>query len=251
MPAASSSAQPAMYMGEGGTIPFMGMLGEKFPGAQFMITGVLGPHSNAHGPNEFLHIPTGKRVTACVARVIAEHHLASQRGETTRRGRGGRWRAARRPRLLLTLIQHAARTEHPLRRALSLSPPRRRHESTAGRRARAALQRDPRPAAARMRPRHATKPGGDAICSTGILVYIIGGAVIGILARFFKPGADPMGWILTILLGIAGALRRQHVAAMLGVTGMVIGSRSSRSSARDPAALRLRSSSAARPPSAA
>ncbi|MFC5569680.1 M20 family metallopeptidase [Lysobacter yangpyeongensis] len=74
--------QPAMYMGEGGTIPFMGMLGEKFPGAQFMITGVLGPHSNAHGPNEFLHIPMGKRVTSCVSRVIAEHHLASQRGET-------------------------------------------------------------------------------------------------------------------------------------------------------------------------
>ncbi|MEG3790212.1 M20 family metallopeptidase [Lysobacter sp. CCNWLW3] len=75
--------QPAMYMGEGGTIPFMGMLGEKFPGAQFMITGVLGPHSNAHGPNEFLHIPMGKRVTACVARVVAEHHAASQRGETS------------------------------------------------------------------------------------------------------------------------------------------------------------------------
>ncbi|MGY1410405.1 M20 family metallopeptidase [Luteimonas sp. A611] len=75
--------QPAMYMGEGGSIPFMGMLGEKFPGAQFMITGVLGPHSNAHGPNEFLHIPMGKKVTASVARVIAEHHLASQRGETT------------------------------------------------------------------------------------------------------------------------------------------------------------------------
>ena len=75
--------QPAMYMGEGGTIPFMGMLGEKFPGAQFMITGVLGPHSNAHGPNEFLHIPMGKRVTACVARVIARHHEASLRGETT------------------------------------------------------------------------------------------------------------------------------------------------------------------------
>ena len=74
--------QPAMYMGEGGTIPFMGMLGEKFPGAQFMITGVLGPHSNAHGPNEFLHIPMGKRVTASVSRVIADHHLASQRGET-------------------------------------------------------------------------------------------------------------------------------------------------------------------------
>ncbi|WP_202841271.1 M20 family metallopeptidase [Luteimonas saliphila] len=75
--------KPAMYMGEGGSIPFMGMLGEKFPGAQFMITGVLGPHSNAHGPNEFLHIAMGKRVTASVARVIAEHHLAGRRGETT------------------------------------------------------------------------------------------------------------------------------------------------------------------------
>ena len=75
--------KPAMYMGEGGSIPFMGMLGEKFPGAQFMITGVLGPHSNAHGPNEFLHIPMGKRVTACVARVIADHQAASARGETT------------------------------------------------------------------------------------------------------------------------------------------------------------------------
>ncbi|MGV8941467.1 MAG: M20 family metallopeptidase [Lysobacter sp.] len=75
--------KPAMYMGEGGSIPFMGMLGEKFPGAQFMITGVLGPHSNAHGPNEFLHIPMGKRVTASVAHVIAAHHQASQRGETT------------------------------------------------------------------------------------------------------------------------------------------------------------------------
>jgi acetylornithine deacetylase/succinyl-diaminopimelate desuccinylase-like protein len=75
--------RPAMYMGEGGSIPFMGMLGEKFPGAQFMITGVLGPHSNAHGPNEFLHIPMGKRVTASVAKVIAAHHAASVRGETT------------------------------------------------------------------------------------------------------------------------------------------------------------------------
>jgi len=75
--------KPAMYMGEGGTIPFMGMLGEKFPAAQFMITGVLGPHSNAHGPNEFLHIPMGKRVTACVAKVVADHHAASVRGETS------------------------------------------------------------------------------------------------------------------------------------------------------------------------
>lgn len=83
--AASQAAfgKPAMYMGEGGSIPFMGMLGEKFPGAQFMITGVLGPHSNAHGPNEFLHIPMGKRVTACVSRVIAAHYAASLRGETT------------------------------------------------------------------------------------------------------------------------------------------------------------------------
>lgn len=83
---ASSQAafgKPAMYMGEGGSIPFMGMLGEKFPGAQFMITGVLGPHSNAHGPNEFLHIPMGKKVTSCVAHVIAAHHAASVRGETT------------------------------------------------------------------------------------------------------------------------------------------------------------------------
>jgi acetylornithine deacetylase/succinyl-diaminopimelate desuccinylase-like protein len=62
----------AAYMGEGGTIPFMGMLGERFPEAQFLITGVLGPQSNAHGPNEFLHIPTAKRLTACVARVIAD-----------------------------------------------------------------------------------------------------------------------------------------------------------------------------------
>ena len=66
--------QPAMAMGEGGSIPFMGMLGEKFPAAQFLITGVLGPESNAHGPNEFLHIPTGKKLTCCVAEVIAQHH---------------------------------------------------------------------------------------------------------------------------------------------------------------------------------
>ncbi len=65
----------AMYMGEGGTIPFMGMLGEKFPDAQFLITGVLGPHSNAHGPNEFLHLPTAKKLTCCVAEVIAKHYL--------------------------------------------------------------------------------------------------------------------------------------------------------------------------------
>ncbi|HUD41643.1 MAG TPA: M20 family metallopeptidase [Dokdonella sp.] len=73
---------PPAYMGEGGSIPFMGMLGEKFPGAQFLITGVLGPHSNAHGPNEFLHIPTGKRVSAAVAQVVADHYRASEQGLT-------------------------------------------------------------------------------------------------------------------------------------------------------------------------
>jgi acetylornithine deacetylase/succinyl-diaminopimelate desuccinylase-like protein len=61
------------YMGIGGTIPFMSMLGERFPEAQFLITGVLGPHSNAHGPNEFLHLPTARKITGCVAQVIADH----------------------------------------------------------------------------------------------------------------------------------------------------------------------------------
>jgi acetylornithine deacetylase/succinyl-diaminopimelate desuccinylase-like protein len=63
----------AMSMGTGGTIPFMGMLGAKFPATQFMVTGVLGPQSNAHGPNEFLHIDYAKRVTATVAHVLAAH----------------------------------------------------------------------------------------------------------------------------------------------------------------------------------
>ncbi|WP_428261969.1 M20 family metallopeptidase [Haliangium sp.] len=65
----------AAFMGEGGSIPFMGMLGEAFPEAQFLITGVLGPMSNAHGPNEFLHIPTAKRLTCCVADVLTKHYL--------------------------------------------------------------------------------------------------------------------------------------------------------------------------------
>ena len=65
--------EPSMYMGTGGTIPFMGMLGEKFPEAQFLVTGLLGPKSNAHGPNEFLHIETGKRLTCCVAQVLEDH----------------------------------------------------------------------------------------------------------------------------------------------------------------------------------
>jgi len=64
----------AMFMGTGGSIPFMGMLGERYPKIQFLVTGLLGPHSNAHGPNEFLHIETGQRLTACVADILAEHH---------------------------------------------------------------------------------------------------------------------------------------------------------------------------------
>jgi acetylornithine deacetylase/succinyl-diaminopimelate desuccinylase-like protein len=66
---------PPAYMGEGGSIPFMAMLGERFPAAQFVVTGVLGPHSNAHGPNEFLHLPTGRRITQAIAQVLADHAL--------------------------------------------------------------------------------------------------------------------------------------------------------------------------------
>ncbi len=70
---AAFGAAPA-YMGEGGSIPFMAMLGEKFPQAQFVVTGVLGPHSNAHGPNEFLHIPTAKRISTVITQVVADHY---------------------------------------------------------------------------------------------------------------------------------------------------------------------------------
>ena len=63
--------KPAAFLGEGGTIPFMGMLGVKFPDAQMLVTGVLGPKSNAHGPNEFLHVPYAKKLTAAVAMVLA------------------------------------------------------------------------------------------------------------------------------------------------------------------------------------
>jgi Acetylornithine deacetylase/Succinyl-diaminopimelate desuccinylase and related deacylases len=62
----------ASSMGEGGSIPFMAMLSERFPQAQFLVTGVLGPRSNAHGPNEFLHIGMAKNLTASVAHIIAD-----------------------------------------------------------------------------------------------------------------------------------------------------------------------------------
>ena len=68
--------KPSVHIGEGWSIPFMGMLGEKFTEAQFLITGVLGPGSNAHGPNEFLHIPAAKKITCCVAEIIAKHYQA-------------------------------------------------------------------------------------------------------------------------------------------------------------------------------
>jgi len=59
------------FIGQGGTIPLMGMLQQGFPQAQMMVCGVLGPKSNAHGPNEFLHVPYGKKLTAAVAQVMA------------------------------------------------------------------------------------------------------------------------------------------------------------------------------------
>jgi acetylornithine deacetylase/succinyl-diaminopimelate desuccinylase-like protein len=69
----ASFGNPSRAFGEGGSIPFMGMLGELFPAAQFVITGVLGPGANAHGPNEYLHVPTARRVTRCLAVVLDAH----------------------------------------------------------------------------------------------------------------------------------------------------------------------------------
>ncbi len=76
-------AREAVHVGAGGTIPFMGMLGQRFPRTQFFVTGVLGPQSNAHGPNEFLHIDYAKRLTCCVALVLADQ--AAQAGVTAQR----------------------------------------------------------------------------------------------------------------------------------------------------------------------
>jgi acetylornithine deacetylase/succinyl-diaminopimelate desuccinylase-like protein len=63
----------SMAFGEGGSIPFMGMLGEMFPEAQYVITGALGPGANAHGPNEFLHLPTAVRLTECLSLLLRAH----------------------------------------------------------------------------------------------------------------------------------------------------------------------------------
>jgi acetylornithine deacetylase/succinyl-diaminopimelate desuccinylase-like protein len=70
--------KPALYMGEGGSIPFMSMLGRRFPKAEFCVTGVLGPGSNAHGPNEFLNVTTAKRLTLCMADLLADHARRAQ-----------------------------------------------------------------------------------------------------------------------------------------------------------------------------
>jgi acetylornithine deacetylase/succinyl-diaminopimelate desuccinylase-like protein len=66
-------AAPALSMGTGGSIPFIGMLQNRYPNTQFLVTGVLGPKSNAHGPNEFLHLGYVRQLTACVVDVLAAH----------------------------------------------------------------------------------------------------------------------------------------------------------------------------------
>ena len=68
--------RPCLAMGTGGSIPFIGMLADKYPDTQFLVTGVLGPKSNAHGPNEFLHLGMVRAVTACAAEILAAHASA-------------------------------------------------------------------------------------------------------------------------------------------------------------------------------
>ena len=70
------------YIGQGGTIPLMNLLSQGFPTAQMMVCGVLGPKSNAHGPNEFLHVPYAKKLTAAVAQVIAAMPVAQSEEAT-------------------------------------------------------------------------------------------------------------------------------------------------------------------------
>jgi len=71
--------KPAASFGEGGSIPFMGMLGKMFPKAQFIITGLLGPKSNAHGPNEFLHIDFAKKLNCCVVSILLDFNTAKSK----------------------------------------------------------------------------------------------------------------------------------------------------------------------------
>jgi acetylornithine deacetylase/succinyl-diaminopimelate desuccinylase-like protein len=68
----------AVFIGEGGSIPLMNLLSDRFPSAKFLVTGVLGPGSNAHGPNEFLHLPMARRLTGVVAESLAAQSAAKQ-----------------------------------------------------------------------------------------------------------------------------------------------------------------------------
>ncbi len=72
-----------VYVGGGGGIPFLRILGDRFQDTQFLVSGVLGPQSNAHGPNEFLHIDYATRPTGCVSLVLADHgaHVLGQSAE--------------------------------------------------------------------------------------------------------------------------------------------------------------------------
>lgn len=71
--------QASRSWGEGGSIPFMGMLGQRYPAAQFVVTGALGPDSNAHGPDEYLHLPTARRIAACVSHILHAHARGANR----------------------------------------------------------------------------------------------------------------------------------------------------------------------------
>jgi acetylornithine deacetylase/succinyl-diaminopimelate desuccinylase-like protein len=65
--------RPSGQMGEGGSIPFLGWLAAQFPAAHLLALGVLGPGSNAHGPDESLHVPSAQRLTAAVGSLLDAH----------------------------------------------------------------------------------------------------------------------------------------------------------------------------------
>lgn len=63
--------KPTGSYGEGGSIPFLNELGQKYPESQIVAFGLLGPNSNAHGPNESINLPYAKKLTCSLAHVIA------------------------------------------------------------------------------------------------------------------------------------------------------------------------------------
>lgn len=63
----------AVYLGEGGGIGFVPLMSKMFPKAQFVLTGLVGPDSNAHAANESMHIPTAKKITCCIAHILQAH----------------------------------------------------------------------------------------------------------------------------------------------------------------------------------